>query len=215
MVNPPAVTVRSNTTYPVKTLAGQEIELQDPAEQTFYNQAQAKYLADNVFTVESDKRALDRLVFLETLMHRYQRFLAKGADYDGLLTAASEESIRKAIRETTPMISTVQADLGLTKAQREKDQHESVGAYISKLQVAAKEHGVRREKQLTTALDLINRLFTLVGSYRRASEAERDKLELESAEDIIEWVETVMRPEYDAVDAYFREHKQRFWIGQL
>lgn len=207
--------MRGNQTWPVRTLVGQEIELQDPAEQSFYNQAQDKYTSDNSFTVESDYRALDRLIFLETLMHRYQRFLAKGCDYDGILTPAAEEGIRKAIRETTPMISTIQTDLGLTKAQREKDQHESVGAYITKLQQAAKEHGIRREKQLSVALDLMNRLFSLVGSYQRASESERDKLELESAEDIVAWIEEHMRPEYEAVDKYFREHKQKAWIGQL
>lgn len=209
------VEIRSNATYPVETLSHQIIELQDPAEQTFYNEAQAKYLAENTFTASSDERTLDRLIFLETLMHRYQRFMAKGADYDGLLTSTQEESIRKAIRETAPMISTIQGDLGLTKAQREKEEHESVSGYINRLKIAAKQHGVRREKQLTTSLDLMNRLFTLVGSYRRASEGERKKLDLESAEDIINWIETTMRPEYDAVDQYFRDHEQRFFIGEL
>jgi hypothetical protein len=209
------VEIGSNATYPVETLHGQQIELRDPAEATFYLEAQSKYLSENSFTASSDKRALDRLIFLETLMHRYQRWLAMGMDYDGILSGAQEETIRKAIRETVPMISQIQTDLGLTKAQREKDQHESVSAYLNDLKVRAKEHGVRRERQLTAALDLMNRLFTLVGAYGRSSESERKKLDLESAEDIVEWINDTMRPEYDAIDEYFRTHQQKFWIGSL
>lgn len=209
------MSVRSNTTFPVTTLAGEAIELQDVSEQRYYDQAQRKYRSENQFDQASDLRALDRLIFLETVMHRYQKHLASGRDYDGILAPAQEEILRKSIREIGPMISSVQTDLGLTKNQREKDQHESVGSYITKLTQAAKVHGVRREKQLTKALDLMNQLFSMVGSYQRSSEAERSKLGLESADEILDWVQNFMRPEYDSVDNYFREHEQKFFIGQL
>lgn len=202
-------------TYPAQTLVGQQIELQDKSEQKFYQQAQKKYISENRFDAASDLRALDRLIFFETLMHRWQNFVASGKDYDGLLAPQQEETLRKSIKETTPLISQIQVDLGLTKSQREKDQHESVGAYVIKLQQAAKAHGVRREKQLSKALDLINQLFAMVGSYQRSTPDERVKLGFEKPEDILEWVEQFMRPEYDAVDKHFREHEQKFFVGTL
>lgn len=210
-----AAGTRSNETFPVDTLAGEQIQLQDPSEQRYFEQARDRYTSENRFDQAADLRALDRLLFLETLMYRYQKWLASGRDYDGILTPAQEEIIRKSIRETSPMISSIQVDLGLTKSQRDKEAHESVGAYIERLKQAAKAHGIRRERQLTTALDLMNRLFSLVGTFDRSSEKEREKLGLTSEADILAWIRDVMRPEYDAVDQYFRDHEQRFWVGKL
>jgi hypothetical protein len=209
------ITTRSNQTWLVQTLMGQDLELQHQSEQKFYAEAQRKYISENKFDVSSDLRALDRLVFLETLMHRWTSWLGSGSNYDGLLSPPEEEQLRKSIKETGPLISTIQNDLGLTKSQREKDQFESVGAYVQKLQLAAKAHGIRREKQLTKALDLINTLFSLVGTYRRSSENERQKLDIENAEQIVDWILNYMKPEYEEVDAYFREHEQKFWVGTL
>jgi hypothetical protein len=199
----------------VRTLAGTVLELQAEHEQKFYVEAQKKYITENKFDDASDLRAIDRLVFLETLAHRYSTWMASGKDYDGLLNISQEEQTRKNLQATATQISQIQADLGLTKSQREKDQFESVGAYIIKLQQAAKAHGVRREKQLGKALDLINQLISLAGAYRRANENERNKLDLESAEEIVDWILEYLQPEYEAVDNYFRENEQRFWVGSL
>ena len=209
------VSIRSNQTYPVTTISGQTLELQHQSEQKFYSDAQKKYRTENKFDVASDLRALDRLIFLETLMHRWTSWLASGQDYDGYITPQHEEQVRKNIKETGPLISTIQNDLGLTKSQREKDQFESVGAYIVKLQQAAKAHGIRREKQLTRSLDLINQLFSMVGSYRRSTDSEKKKLGIENADQILEWIDVHMRAEYDEVDEYFREHEQKAWVGTL
>jgi len=207
--------MRSNQTFKVTTLDTSSLELQHEAERKFYVTAQKKYVTDNKFDVASDLRALDRLIFLETMMHRWTSWLASGQDYDGLITPQQEEQIRKNIKETGPLISSIQNDLGLTKSQREKDQFESVGAYINKLQIAAKAHGIRREKQLTRSLDLINQLFSMVGAYRRSTDTEKKKLGIESPDQILEWIDVHMRAEYDEVDAYFREHDQKAWVGTL
>lgn len=206
---------RSNQTYKVKTLSGQELELQDPSERKFYNDAQKKYVTENRFDVASDMRSLDRLIFLETLMHRWTCWLGSGRDYDGFLTPQQEEQVRKNIKETSPILSTLQNDLGLTKSQREKDQFESVGAYIQKLQIAAKAHGIRREKQLTRALDLMNEVLSMAGTYLRSTETERQKLGFESGDDILTWIDQHARAEYDEVDQYFRANDQKFWVGTL
>lgn len=211
-----AVTVTSAKTFPVQTITGYELELQNVKEQKYYQAAQRKYLSENKFTVESDKRALERLIFYELLIFRWQSQLGAGRTYeDAWLTPQEEDQLRKNVKETAPLISQIQNDLGLTKSQRERDQFESVGAYIQRLQLAAKQHGVRREKQLGRALELTNELFSLVGAYARSNENERRKLGFESAEDIVEWVLTYMKPRYDEVDQHFRKHQQRFWLREI
>ena len=215
---PPAVTVNSRSAKKctVKTLTGQDLELQTAVEAKFYNEAKDRYLKENTFTVASDLRALDRLIFLETLSYRWTYSLASGFTNDGAeLKAMQADQLRKNLKETTPMIASIQNDLGLTKAQRQQEQAESIGAYIQQLKIAAKQHGVRREKQLGKAIELTKELFSLCGTYRRSNEAERRKLGFESSEDIVDWVLDFMKPEFDAVDEHFRTHQQRFWLRNL
>lgn len=202
--------------YIVKSLSGHELELQTDKEKSFYEEAQAKYLSENAFTAASDMRGLDRLIFYEVQMFRWQWQLMSGMDYQfDLLEATEEAQLHKKVKETAPLISQLQNDLGLTKSQRDKDKHESVGQYIQTLQQAAKQHGIRREKQLGKAIELTKELFSLTGSYLRSNEAERKKLGFESPEDILEWVMSYMKPEFDAVDEHFRKNQQRFFLRKL
>lgn len=215
---PPAVTVNSRSARKctVKTLAGQDLELQTEVEAKFYNEAKNRYLSDNTFTVASDLRSLDRLIFLETLSYRWTYSLASGFTNDGAeLKPAQSDQLRKNLKETTPMIAGLQNDLGLTKAQRQQEQAESVGSYIQQLKIAAKQHGIRREKQLGKAIELTKELFSLCGTYRRSNNAERAKLGFESADDIVDWVLDYMKPEFDVVDEHFRANQQRFWIRSI
>lgn len=202
--------------YVVDTLTGHKLDLQTAEEKTFYEEARNKYTSENVFSAASDFRALDRLLFFETQMFRWQWQLSIGLDYDfNLLETADETKLRRNIKETAPLIAQIQNDLGLTKSQRDKDKHDSVGAYLVQLQQAAKEHGIRREKQLGKAIELTKELFNLAGTYRRSNEAERKKLGYESAEDIVTWVLEYMKPEFDAVDEHFRKNQQRFWLRKI
>lgn len=211
----PQAAVTTSTTYTVVSLAGHDLELLTRAEQKFYDTAQRKYLDDNKFTVASDLRALDRLILFETLMYRWSAQLASGRDYDTLLLGpAQEESLRKQMKETAPLIQGLQESLGLTKAARERDT-DTVAGYIARLKVAAKEHGIRRERQLGRAIELCMELFSLAGTYKRSNAEERAKIGFESAEDVVDWITDVMRPAFDEVDQHFREHQQKFWIREI
>lgn len=210
------VTVASGQTFPVKTITGYELELQTKKEQAYYRAAQNKYTTENKFTVASDLRALERLIFYELLIFRWQSQLGAGRNYDDAwLTPGDEDQLRKNVKETAPLISQIQNDLGLTKSQREKDQFESVGAYIQKIQQAGKQHGIRREKQLGRALELTMELFSLCGAYARSNANERLKLGFESPDDIVEWVLTYMKPRFDEIDQHFRKHEQRFFVREI
>ena len=206
----------NRTQHTVKTITGHDIELQTDKEKKFYEEARDKYLAENKFTAASDLRGLERLLLLEVQMFRCQWQIASGVDYDlNFLTPQQEAALQKLVKETAPMISVLQNDLGLTKAQRDKDQHESVGQFINDLKVRAKAFGVMREKQLGKALELTKDLFSVAGAYKRSNEHERKKLGYESAEDVVDFILEVVKPQFDEIDKYFRENDQKFWIRQL
>lgn len=212
----PNVTSSVRQNHTVKTISGQQLSLQTKTEQTFYVEARDRYLADNQFTAASDMRALDRLLLLEVQVFRWQWQLAAGVNYElDFLEPRDEAALQKALKETGPMISALQNDLGLTKSQRDKDKHDSIGAYIAQLKVAAKAHGVNREKQLGKAIELTKELFNVAGAYKRSNAAERKKLGFESAEDVVDWVLEVYKPQFDEVDAHFRANEQRFFLRRL
>lgn len=202
--------------FKVKTVTGQEIELLHQREQKFYEEARDKYLSEFSFTIASDLRALDRLLLLETQMYRAQWYLAAGMDYDAVdLDPKDEVALQRNVKEMVSQIAEIQKDLGLNKAHRDKEQNESVGAYLQQLKIRAKEHGVRREKELGRALELTHELFALCGAYQRANENERKKMGLETGDNIVEWVMTYMAPEFNAIDEHFRANQQKFWVRNL
>lgn len=215
MTQAPSAHIVSRKRPTVLSVTGHEVELMHVREGEFYETARDKYMSEFSFTMHNDLRALDRLLLMETQMFRAQWQLAGGQDYDGVELEPSDEiALRRAIKETAPQIQEIQKDLGLTKAQRENDA-DTVAGYLQKLRVRAKEHGVRREKQLGRSIELINELFAIAGAYKRSNENERRKLGFESADDVVDWVLEVMQPRYNEIDEYFREHQQRFWIRDM
>lgn len=199
----------------VRQLNGQTLEVMGSVESTFYTAQQKRYLEENKFTLQSDLADLDRLLFFELLVFRWTQWLSSGRDYDGFLAPSVEEQLRRNLKETAPLISAIKNDLGLTKSQRDKESAESVGAYLLELKRRAKEHGIRRNKEVTTAICLIKELFSLVGTYDRSNALERSKIGLESADDILDWIRTHMKPTFDEVDEHFRTTSQKFWVGRL
>lgn len=203
-------------TFSVRTLSGQDINVFDKPEKDFYEEAQTKYLTQNKFTESSDLRTLERLLGQELLCFRWQRQLTQGLDQYGMaLTSVDEDRLRKSIKEALPGISDMQKDLGLTKSQRDKAQYESVGTYLAELQIRAKEMGVKREKELATAITLCKTLFAHVGSFQRGNEEERQKLGFKDDAALVKWVWEVMKPEFDAIDEYFQQNSQRYWVRKV
>lgn len=200
----------------VKSIGGMEIQLQTQKEADFYTEAQARYQQDFTFTAASDNRALDRLILFETQVFRWSWQLAAGMDYDLVgLEPAEESTLRRSIKETEPLIAQIQIELGLTKTQRDKVKTaDSVGDYIANLKIRAKEHGVRRDAQVGRAIELIMELFSIVDSYRRSDAHEKQKLGFEKDEDILDWIQEVMRPRFDEVDLAYRKN-QKMWVRTL
>lgn len=200
--------------HKVKQINGHFLEVQNATEKSYYQDQQKKYLKENKFTNVSDLADLDRLLVLELMVFRWNGNLSSGRDINGYLIASEVEQIRKNIKETAVTISQIKNDLGLSGNQRQKEQTESIANYINTLKQRAKQHGIRREKQLTKALCLIEELSSIVGTYDRTNQLERKKVGIESEADIVGWVRETLIPQYREIDTYFREHQQKFWVGE-
>lgn len=202
--------------YSVIQLDHNKIELLTKAEQDMYNRAQSKYIAENTFTHASDERSLDRLILMEVLIYRWQTQLASGLDYNKQpLTHPELEQLRKNIKEGSITVAQIHNDLGLNKLQRDKDKHESVGAYLENLLRRAKEQGVKREKELDAAITLNKELFAHVNAFMRANEQERRRMGFPDEAALIKWVVEQMQPRFNKIDEYFRNNQQRYWRKEI
>jgi hypothetical protein len=203
----------SPTLETVKLASGQAISVQGKEERTWFNRTRDKYQSENRFTVVTDIQDLDQLLIAELMIHRWTLWMSSGRDYDGNIVAESE--FQKPLREYSTLVGNIKTRMGLSKAERDKENNDSVGAYLIRLKAAAKQFGVHREKQLTKALVLMNELSTLVGAFDRSDETERAKIGIESEKDIVEWVRETMLPEFREIDEHFRRHTQRYFVGTV
>lgn len=201
--------------FVVKTLNGIELSLLHEREKNFYENARDRYTQDFSFTIGSDMRALDRLLLLEIQVFRAQWQLAAGQDYDGVdLEPTEEVAHRRTIKECNAQISEIQRDLNLTIDKRAKDE-QSVADYLQKLRTAAKEHGIRRERQVSKAIELWNELIAVVGAYQRSNDNEKRKLGFDSPDELFEWIMGPLKDEFDEVDRVYTETFHKFWVRQL
>ena len=197
--------IRTRNHPEVTTVTGQTIKLLHRREKELYELARDKYSEEYEFTLANDFRMLDRLLLLEVEFSRYQWFTSAQMDYEGTDLLAKELSeYRSALKDIGKEIREIQNDLGVTKAQRDKAGVNDVGEYLQQLRLAAKAHGIKREKELGKAIELCKELFALVGAFQRSNENERRKLGFESSQDVVDWVESYMVPEFNAIDEYFR-----------
>jgi len=197
----------------VTTPVGSESPVMNQDEADYYNGQCNAYMSQFLFTNVADLADLSRVLFYELLMHRLSNWAATGVDYDGVTVDAAQ--VRRAIKEYGDSLSKVKNDLGMTKSQRDKEKEQDTGAYLVRLKQRAREFGIHRENQLRKALQLMNDLSYIVGSFDRSDQVERDKLGFSTEHDILEWIRETMLPEFIAVDDHFRQNQQRFWQQEL
>lgn len=184
---------------------------QDEAD--FYNEQSKQYMTQFGFTNIADLSDLTRLLFFELQVFRLSGWMAKGKDPNGY--DLEEGPTRRAIREYSDQLSKIKNDLGMTKAQRDKEREQSTAAYLKLLHTRAKEFGVHREHQLRMALRLMNDLSAVLGAFDRSDAVERDKLGFPDEASILAWVRESMLPDFAEVDIYFRSHAQKFWLQDI
>jgi len=197
----------------VATPTGSLSPVMNQGEADYYNGQCQSYMSQFLFTNVADLADLSRVLFYELQMHRMSHWAATGTDYDGVPIDPTQT--RRAIKEYGDSLSKVKNDLGMTKSQRDKEKEQDTGAYLVRLKRRAREFGIHRETQLRKALQLMNDLNYIVGSYDRSDQVERDKLGFSSEHEILEWIRQSMLPEFIAVDDHFRKNAQSFWLQEL
>lgn len=169
-----------------------------------------RYMADNHFTNVSDLQELDRVLILELLVWRQGQWASQQKDYWD--QPVDEREINRQIKDMSTELRQIKGALGIDKVTRDKMRGEdSVTKYLENLKIRAREFGVLRERQLAKALELFNELKAKVILFDNTTPDERRELGI-AMEDVIAWLRDVAVPEYDAVDAHFRENEQRFWV---
>lgn len=198
----------------VKLVSGKVVTVQTRLEAEWFNETRTIYLDETKFTEATDLRDLDRLLVLELMIFRWTQHLAAGTDYYGHTT--NDEQVRKNIKEYSDQINKLKDSLGLSKKLRDETANDgNFSGYISDLKARAKAFGIHREKQNTKGLSLIKELFTIVDTFDRSDPEERRKIGFETERDIVEWIHNVMQPEFDALDDYFKDHEQRYWVRDM
>lgn len=197
--------------YPVVTPSGGSVNLMTQEESDWYMDRRDQYVDQNKFTNQSDLNDLDRVIFMEVMINRWSTWITQGFDY--FMTRVDESKIQQQIAEYSKELRQVKKALGLDKVSRDSSKVESVGDYINQLLQRAKEFGYHRNHQYETAVTLIYQLKTMVETYERCDDEEREDLDL-SMESIFEWIKENMIDEWAALDAAFRE-QQRTWIREI
>lgn len=179
----------------------------------YFQERVALYLDQNHFGNISDLSDVDRMMVGELLCFRWATWISRNRDYWG--DAVDLNELQKQMKEWNTELRQLKKMLGIDKVARDKVKgDDSVAAYLQNLLIRAREFGVMRERQLDVALELMQQLFSLLTLHDNTDEIEKREMHV-TTEDLLEWLREVARPEYQAVDAYFREHQQSLWIRKM
>lgn len=204
------MTIVEEPRFAVQLPSGGMQPVANQAEQQWLTRVVERYGEEIRLTVVTDIMELDRILIMELLVHRYGIFLGQGEDYQGKPVDADRLNVE--VNKKSLELRGLKKLVGLDKPTRDKARGEgSIYAWIQDVLMRAKGFGVHREKQLDAALEGINELIGMVTFYRNASDAQRREFR-HTADDILDWIWDVLRVEYEAIDAHFREHEQKLWI---
>jgi hypothetical protein len=206
----------SQQTFVCKDLTGNTVTLLSMEEKEMYDKAQAKYNSEFTFDIASDLRTIDRLVMMEVMAFRWSSQILSGVDYIGrTLSPAVLANHQKFLKEAHVTIGKLMEELGLTKNQRDKENADTVQAYIDNLLTRAEEFGIHRETQAEVSLELMNEIIGVVGAYLRSNEFERRQLGFPDAESVVKWIARDIEPKFKEVDDHFRNNSQKYWIKDI
>lgn len=193
----------------VRLPSGNPFPTQNTGETDFANGLIEDYL-EMGFDHVSDMMELDRLVQLELLSYRWNMWMGLGVDYqDRKLDPKIAEQAKNASLE----IRQIKDRLGIDKKNRDKARGEgSVHQRTTTLLQRARAFELHRCRQVERALELQNELISLAQLHMNLAEHPEEQKEMRvTAADIVEWVFTVLKPEFEIIDEHWRTHEQHIW----
>jgi hypothetical protein len=199
------------TLFTVVTPSGSDLHLQTQEEADWYESRRDRYQIDNIFPNISDLQDLDRLLMLEVLQYRWSLWMAQGFDY--LYSRVDEGQLKNSLKEYSVETRLLKASLGIDKVTRDKDKGESLADYTEHLLERAKIFGYHRNEQYEKAVTQFYALRSMVLTYDRCDDEERELLDL-SLQSIFDWVRDTVIKDFDDHQAAFRNN-QAMWVKSM
>lgn len=182
-----------------------------PQEVAYFQERVKRYTSDNHFTNVADFQDIDRMLIMELLCWRWGTWISQQTDY---WKEPTDPGLARTLTTTSAELRALKKALGIDKETRDKQRGEdSVAAYVENLRIRAREFGVMREKQLDRALELFNDLKRIMTLHDNSDTEERHEQHVEE-KDVFKFIREHIIPEFDEVDAHFREHTQKMWIRE-
>jgi hypothetical protein len=201
--------------WEVVTPSNGSLRLMTEEERDFYNDHKNKYLTEYKIQNGSDLLEVERLLLHEVLVHRWSTWITQGFDYDE--GPISTEECRRNIKDYSAEIRAIKQALGMDRVTRNKDRNENVSSYIDMLNQRAKLFGYTRNQQSAKSIELFKQAETLIGTFMRTDEIEREQLGM-SLEKIFQWFVDEAIPQMNEIDRKFRQDgpdAQRMWVRSL
>lgn len=199
------------TLYTVRTPSGSDFNLQTQEEADWYEDRRDRYTKDNHFPNVSDLMDLDRLLTMEIMVYRWSLWLGQGFDY--MYSRVDEGQLKNNIKEYSVETRLLKGSLGIDKATRDKEKGESLADYTANLLQRAKEFGYHRNEQYEIVVTKMYELSTMIKTYDRCDEEERNLLDL-SHESIFAWIRDKVVQDFDDHAAAFRKN-QSIWVRDM
>jgi hypothetical protein len=205
--------VAVNEGIPVTLPSGATFFVLTSDEEHYLAERVRRYMGENRFINISDHQDIDKMVVFEMFVHRWSLWLSRGMDYYG------EEVDSKQLAERISSYSTelrlLKKNLGIDKVTRDRQRgDDSVAAYLDGLKQRAREFGVMRNEQFAKVIELFMQLQALIQVHDNSDEIER-KEQAVTQDDIFEWIRDFAIPEFQRIDADFRETEQKLWIRKM
>jgi hypothetical protein len=158
----------------------------------------------------SDLGELDRLIQTELLCYRWNMWLGLGEDYEG---RALDPKLEDKLKSASVEVRQIKGKLGIDKVARDRARGEgSVHQRITSLLQRAGAFNLHRCHQLDVGLELIFQLISLAQLHVNLAEHPEEQKEMGvTSDDIVRWVMETLKPEFEEIDAHWREHEQHMW----
>lgn len=195
-----------------------EVELPSGAMFPVLNDAEYDYLEErvrlygehNVMRNISDMQDLDEILRKEFFLNRWGYYQSTGKDYDGMPIDVS--TLGRDSDNYARELRLAKKHLGLDKAARERQQGEnSFPVWIANLLRRAGAFGVNRNKMAAKAIELAMELIGMVTFADNCDVDEKAEFAV-TDKDLLEWIRTRFKTEFEEIDQDFRENQQSFWI---
>lgn len=196
---------------PVTLPSGAVIRVITDDEQLHLTAMVAAYRQQYDFSNVADLGEIDRCINFELLMHRYQSYLARGGTYKG--GKVDENNLQQRITAMSTEMRQIKKGLGVDKVTRDRVSGKgSLAEYWDDLANKALRFGLHRDTQAAKAHELAMELIGMMDARRNCSNEKERRITRTTDADILDWVDTIFRDEFMAVDAHFRETVQRMWF---